>query len=254
MAKSPHDFYLAVNGRTFDLDGCYGAQCWDGFAKYMQWLGYPVFHCTQSGYVKDIWNLRNSSGILGYCSAVQRPFQDGDIIVWEECPVCPLSHIAIFRKDNGNGTFVALGQNQGGGNGAFNQRNFTYDGVMGGFRPKCYVQNSSSEASVQKWVQDTTLKVGDKVKSVSCAIKAVNGSAISADKQSVYVPDLGGWVPLANVSEASDTKDGNLDQYLANANARIYLDECTVTQILSNTRVMTSFGYPVYTGPLMALR
>ena len=157
MAKTPHDFYLAVDGKKFDIDGYYGAQCWDGAMQYSKWLGYPVYHCTSSSYVKDIWNNRKASGILKYYNEVQRPFQDGDIIVWRECGQCPLSHIAIFRKDNGNGTFVALGQNQGGAGGAFNQRNFTYDGVMGGLRPKCYANGvTSSEPSESG--QTTSLK------------------------------------------------------------------------------------------------
>lgn len=136
--KTPHDFYTSVIGKRFDIDGAYGAQCWDGAMYYSQWLGYPVFHCGISGYAKDIWNQRSSSGILKYYDAVQRPFKDGDILVWTNCQPCPWSHIAIFRTDNGDGTFVALGQNQGGMQGAFNQRVFSYVGVMGGLRPKCY--------------------------------------------------------------------------------------------------------------------
>lgn len=163
MTKTPHDFYLAVNGKCFDVDGYYGAQCWDGAMYYSKWLGYPVFSCTYSGYAKDIWNLRKSSGILKYYDEVQRPFNDGDIIVWGECTPCPASHIAIFRKDNGNGTFVALGQNQGGKNGAFNQINFTYEGVLGGLRPKCYAGEStpkpqapdtSGQTTSLKWIQE----------------------------------------------------------------------------------------------------
>lgn len=139
MTKTPHDFYKEHIGKAYDIDGWYGAQCWDGAMLYSKWLGYPVFHCGITGYVKDIWHQRKSNGILNYYKEVQRPYQDGDILIWNECPECPLSHIAIFRKDNGNGTFIALGQNQGGANGAFTQRSFSYQGVMGGFRPKCYL-------------------------------------------------------------------------------------------------------------------
>ena len=142
--KTPNDFYNQYIGKRVDIDGYYGAQCWDGVMEYMRWLGYPVFHCTSTGYAKDLWNDRKTSGILKYCDEVAPGhFNDGDILVWGECVMCPLSHTAIFRKDNGNGTFIALGENQGGPNGAFNQILFTYNGVLGGLRPKCYAQQPS---------------------------------------------------------------------------------------------------------------
>ena len=249
MAKTPHDFYLAVIGKAFDIDHYYGPQCWDGAMYYSQWLGYPRFSCTSSGYVKDIWNLRKTSGILKYYNEVKRPFQDGDIIVWRECGQCPLSHIAIFRKDNGNGTFVALGQNQGGAGGAFNQRNFTYDGVMGGLRPKCYAGGipgaAAPKPSGKAWTQNCVLRKGDRTKSVSCAIQGIQGNCVRCDA-------LGGLVPLAHVSEARDTRDGACDNYLATTNARITLDECTVQAVKPGYAMV--HGYWVKAGPLMGLR
>lgn len=134
--KKIHDFYTHAIGKRFDIDGYYGAQCWDGVMYYSQWLGKKIYHTGATGYAKDIWNERHKNGILNDYDAVQRPFKDGDIIVWDDCRACPDSHIAIFRKDNGDGTFIALGQNQGGAGGAFNQRAFEYEGVLGGFRPK----------------------------------------------------------------------------------------------------------------------
>lgn len=136
-----HQFYQEVNGKAYDLDGYYGAQCWDGAMYYSKRLGKPTYHCGLTGYVKDIWDQRKKSGILNYYDEVQRPFRDGDIIVIGECAQCPSSHIGIFRKDNGNGTFIILGQNQGGtpypsGGSAFNQISLSYDGVLGGFRPR----------------------------------------------------------------------------------------------------------------------
>lgn len=135
---TPHEFYLSVNGKKIDMDGAYGCQCWDLYAHYMKTLGYKYANCTTTGYVKDIWNNRKTNGMLDSCIEVSvNAMQDGDIAVWGNCDACPKSHIAIFRKDNGNGTGIFLGQNQSGQ--YVDQKSFTYTGIIGVFRPKCYV-------------------------------------------------------------------------------------------------------------------
>ncbi|MGX8833954.1 CHAP domain-containing protein [Amedibacillus sp. YH-ame6] len=135
--KTPTDFRNEVLGKRFDIDGYYGAQCWDGYAYYMKWLGYAYAFCTSSNYVKDIWNNRASNGMLESCEVVST-MQQGDIAVFAETSETPYSHIAIFVADNGNGTGVFLGQNQGGSAGAFNEVTFSYSCMLGALRPKCY--------------------------------------------------------------------------------------------------------------------
>lgn len=81
MAQPFSVFVNTYNGTSHDVDGAYGAQCWDGYAFYMQWLGYPYAHCTASGGAKDIWDLRASNGMLNSCNVVGSP-QNGDIAVW----------------------------------------------------------------------------------------------------------------------------------------------------------------------------
>ncbi|MEG0527023.1 MAG: CHAP domain-containing protein [Longicatena sp.] len=137
LMKTPTDFKKEVLGVRKDMDGFYGAQCWDGYAYYMKWLGYPYSFCTSTGYVKDIWNNRNINGMLTSCDVVTT-LQKGDIVVFKEAPKTPYSHIAIFMADNGDGTGVFLGQNQGGFAGAFNEATFSYSGMLGAFRPNVY--------------------------------------------------------------------------------------------------------------------
>lgn len=137
---TPHEFYTKHINKANDVDGYYGAQCWDLFAKFCLDAKYPVFNCTSSGYVKDIWNFRHKSGILKYFDEVPaNKMQDGDWAIWGNCSACPDSHIAMFRKDNGNGTGIFLGQNQG-GRMAATQVNLPYKGILGALRPKCYVK------------------------------------------------------------------------------------------------------------------
>ncbi|MEF2782450.1 MAG: hypothetical protein U0N20_05095 [Clostridium sp.] len=41
MAKTFEQFLREVLGEGFDMDFAFGLQCWDGYAYYMKWLGYP---------------------------------------------------------------------------------------------------------------------------------------------------------------------------------------------------------------------
>lgn len=136
--KKPLDFRNEVIGKGYNIDGAYGNQCWDGYAKYMQWLGYPYANCTTSGYVKDIWTNRKNNGMLKSCDEV-KIMQQGDIVVFKEQNATPDSHIAIFMSDLGNGKGVFLGQNQGAANGVFNEIELPYSATYDtAFRPKCY--------------------------------------------------------------------------------------------------------------------
>ena len=67
----------------------------------------------------------------------------------------------------------------------------------------------------------------------------------------VYVPDLGGLVPLAHVSEAKDTGDGRCDNVLQNTKARVFLDETEVQALDVKQDLVKVHGYWVKAGPLM---
>lgn len=141
--KKFEDFYKLTNGKGYDIDGYYGYQCWDGFAKYCKWLGYPVFNCTTTGYAVDIWNNRKTSGILKYFEEVKpNSLKKGDVIIWKRCPEHPDSHIAIFDAYSGDKSVYSYGQNQSfpsdnvNGGHTFNDVIFSTSGLVGGLRPK----------------------------------------------------------------------------------------------------------------------
>lgn len=136
------DFKKQVYGKGFNLDGAFGAQCWDGYAKYCQYLGVPYANCTDSGYVKDIWNHRKTNGMLKYFDEVEL-MEPGDIAVFKEVAGwTPVSHIAIFDSDIDGVFGNFLGQNQGGlayqgGGGVFNITRLPYSATFKtAFRPK----------------------------------------------------------------------------------------------------------------------
>ena len=116
-----NEFKTGNLGRYIDIDGYYGAQCWDLYARYCQYLGVPFANCTVTGYVQDIWTNRNSNGMVKYFDEI--PFDQcraGDIIVFRPQNETPLSHIGICASGNVMGKVLVLGQNQG-GSGAVNE-------------------------------------------------------------------------------------------------------------------------------------
>lgn len=153
---SYQDFKNTHLGNGYDVDGWYGDQCWDGFAEYCKYLGYPVINCTDSGYAQDLWTQRHSNGILNYFDEVE-VMQAGDVAIFDVTPSTPYSHVAIFDSDAGNGYGNFLGQNQGGeqknpnGGGVFNIVALPYSATFAtAFRPKssnAQVITNSSESS-----------------------------------------------------------------------------------------------------------
>ena len=153
---SYQDFKNTHLGNGYDIDGWFGDQCWDGFAEYCRYLGYPVINCTDSGYAQDLWTQRHSNGILNYFDEVE-VMQQGDVAIFDVTPSTPYSHVAIFDSDAGNGYGNFLGQNQGGeqknpnGGGVFNIVALPYSATFPtAFRPKSgntQVITNSSESS-----------------------------------------------------------------------------------------------------------
>lgn len=144
------DFKNEVLGKGFDIDGAYGQQCFDGAMYYSQCLGYPVFHCPITGYVQDIWELRQTSGILEFYDEVEL-LEPGDIVVFKRSTYTPLSHIAIFDHNVDGVCGAFLGQNQGGiacpsGGSAFNIISLPYSATYPtAFRPKCFTKIENPE-------------------------------------------------------------------------------------------------------------
>lgn len=149
------EFKNRVLNKAYDTDGAFGAQCWDGVDYYARCLGHSLPHCGQTGYVKDIANMRKTNGILNWCTDVglNATLKPGDICVWRNCAACPYSHIAIYDHDNGQNAVYFLGQNQGGAGGAFNVVRIPVNGIIAVFRPK----NLNTVTSNPKPVSNTAV-------------------------------------------------------------------------------------------------
>lgn len=147
MAQSFQIFHDTYIGTGHDVDGYYGAQCWDGYAFYDQWLGYTPIHCTVTGGARDLWEQRYSNGMLNNHDIVTGQLQNGDIGVWGADQGGGYGHVAMYY----NGGW--MGQNQGGasypGGGAVFSDLYNYlPSPMGVFRPKCYSGGSGGTKKV----------------------------------------------------------------------------------------------------------
>ena len=250
MAKTFEQFRKAVLGKRYDIDGSFGYQCWDGYAKYMKDLGYAYANCTTTGYVKDIWTNRKSNGMLKSCDEVT-VMQPGDIAVFKETDWTPNSHIAMFVRDVDGQYGIFLGQNQGGVNGAFNEVKLPYYATYDtAFRPKCFKTSKPSTGGGNT----TTSKKPDQVLTKNSKVQFTG--FLRVEKYSngkVYNSKIGGWLPASLLYEDS-AKDGKKDQYFANTNATFTIKGTyTVTDVSAknNTVYLKELKCWVNAGPLV---
>lgn len=237
------------HGRSVDYDGVYGAQCVDFVDDVLSELGYPIPWCKWSGYARDLWEHRHDNGMLTNCTEVY-VMQPGDIAVFKPCNATPLSHVALFDHDAGNGYGYFLGQNQG--SSTINIVKMPYSATYPtAFRPNDWKKPQENHDSTGEAV-DQVLHVGSYVTTNAMKIgnqglKKVNGI------DCVYLEELGGWVPIEDVTEY-DASDGRLDNYLANTNAKVFLTRTRVQQVDKGLNMCKVHGYWVPCGPLIEVR
>lgn len=182
MTKSYQEFKNMVLGKAFDVDGAYGAQCWDGYAYYMQYLGYKAAWCTSTGYAQDIYTNMDSNGMKEQTDLVYN-LQAGDIVVFPRNSVTPLSHVAIFDSDAGNGYGNFLGENQRSANSsgsAFSIDKLPYSATYHyAFRPKIFAQQQQQQAQPKPQPEQKPSQKPVKVKDESATFESlVNGLAV----------------------------------------------------------------------------
>lgn len=125
----------SVNGKTIDMDGAYGGQCWDLWSHYAQHVyGIPQADTnTVDGYAASVYTARYDSS-----RALQNAFTKesanrtptyGDVAFWKRSG---MNHVAIVVKDNGNGTLQTISQNPN----KAGYLNISKNGIIGYFHPR----------------------------------------------------------------------------------------------------------------------
>ncbi|RSX51333.1 SH3 domain-containing protein [Bifidobacterium samirii] len=137
MTMTVDQFINTCTGRTVDVDGAYGGQCWDLWSRYAQDVaGVPQSATnTTSGYADSVYTqtwgnqprLQAAFDKLGPDITPRR----GDVAFWSRCAAYPGSHVAIVLADQG-ANLLCLTQNPG----ATRQAALTKAGLLGYLRPK----------------------------------------------------------------------------------------------------------------------
>lgn len=119
------DAWLAkVHRRPLDIDGAYGAQCWDLWAHYaVHVAGVPYLATVtraggsspHGGWACNVWHNAERAGLAPYFDKLgaKTVARRGDVAFWEKSPrQYPGSHVAIVIADEG-AQLLTLTQNPG---------------------------------------------------------------------------------------------------------------------------------------------
>lgn len=117
VEKAVNEYAAKLDGHAYDMDGYYGDQCWDLWAKYCYDHKLKFDDSTQPyGYAYGVSLKYKTSGASKYFDAVgPNDLECGDWLFWDKGSSCADSHVALLLKNNGDGTGVCLTQSKGNG-------------------------------------------------------------------------------------------------------------------------------------------
>lgn len=143
--SSPQAFANQTLGVCLDVDGYFGAQCWDSMAAFfINYTGHTLYTCgtgAAKGTIADgCWQQNAGDQFTMIWDPTQ--IQAGDIAVYS---TGQWGHIGMAMGEYNNGYFTLLGQNQGGtpcegGGAAGNIINLSTRDFIGAFRPNIYIK------------------------------------------------------------------------------------------------------------------
>ena len=198
------DFINQTKGKKIDVDGLYGGQCVDLFNYFNKLYNNGVYiNCQPSGYARSLAENKTNNGILKYYkeTAVNNMIE-GTVVVYGNCSFAPQSHVCFFIKDNGDGTYQALQQNNKGRQYVTIDNN-PYDGIIGAFIPNQLVNSSISNNNSSS---DQILYPGSKVQFYGCQIEDIQTKGTIT---TFYSSKYGTWLPITPFYRV----DGNGNRY-----------------------------------------
>lgn len=140
MAITFDEWIKQTQGRYWDMDGAYGAQCWDLWAKYsMDMYGMSIQDCiTPTGYAGGLYT---SYPVSARCEQVYERIPAsgyspvaGDVAIWGYGTYTPYTHVAIVAGNEGvkNNSIYIITQNPD----ASALKWFPIDGLLGYLHPR----------------------------------------------------------------------------------------------------------------------
>lgn len=186
-----NEFMNKYLGKKVDVDGLYGGQCVDLFNAWNKEYNKGIYiNCKPSGYARSLAENKANNGILKYFKETEvNNMIEGTVVVYGKCKFAPNSHVCFFIKDNGNGTYQALQQNNN------NKQYVTidnnpYEGIIGAFIPKQLVNSNNNQANT---VADQILYKGSKVMFYGCQIQDIK---TKGNVTTFYSDVYGCWLPI----------------------------------------------------------
>ena len=186
------EFRNTVNGKGYDCDGSYGAQCWDG--ADLLWMQLGRFLSTGgTGAARGCWtaakdaNAGNDFTLIYDKNSVKR----GDVVVFN-CGT--YGHIGFADANYDGGAYIRLlGQNQGGtaypsGGASFNVINMSMATFLGAFRFKKWIVTPPTPTPTPTPTVD--FKVGDTVTLTNWV--DYSGRALMKTRDYYYISELNG--------------------------------------------------------------
>lgn len=198
-------------GKCWNVDGSFGAQCWD--LSSLHAMNYTndkrTFSTCGTGAAKGMWACKEQNAGTEY-SLVYDVYKTkvGDIAVWEGGT---WGHTCVIAGPVKNGYVACLGQNQGGsacpgGGAATNIINLSIKGFLGAFHPKTYVDPTPPEpkptptptpvSNCKKWQLQWGDTLGQIMKTCEGRIEwgeAMNNYARSWVDESTGIDVFTGW-------------------------------------------------------------
>lgn len=223
--SSYDSFRNAVNGKGYNVDGAYGAQCWDGCALLWQQLGSNLI--TGNGCASGCWTLKRdvNTGTNFVQVANREDVKRGDVVVFS---MGEFGHIGFADEDyNGSGCIKLLGQNQGGvaypgGGSNFNIINCSMATFLGAFRYKQWNSATAAPAptvSKKEQVENLEIKEGGRAKVIKRV--DVNGTALLSMQDTYQVMQVGPQtIPNLKNTAVLTTDDGRIYARLPLANLK----------------------------------
>lgn len=166
--SSPSSFRDAVIGKCLDVDGYFGAQCYDSMAAYFYNYAKRTLNTCGTGAAKGTiadgcWQKNAGNEFTMIWDA--HDIEPGDIAVYSSGE---WGHIGMAMGYYNNGYFTLLGQNQGGnpcpnGGSSGNIINLSTRDFIGAFRPNIYIKKEEPKVepplipSCKQW----NVKTGD---------------------------------------------------------------------------------------------